>query len=255
MALLDDLRQRRAAAREAADADPHPGRGGARDLAADELAAVPRARRREREADDAIEQEHERQLAEVRAASPRRPGPDPEPRRAWTPPARSGRRSSPRTRPRSRSTATCPTSGPTTCPSPSRAASAGSRSTPATPSRRTATQAHGHRRLQPHRPAPRRDVQPSWRPAPPCVTTATGEDLVVPKSTGFVTSRDHRRGRQHHRERPDPGHGHARRRSSTPTTSRSARSWPTTPRPTCSTSWPARPRCRWGWAPPATATT
>jgi hypothetical protein len=47
------------------------------------------------------------------------------------------------------------------------------------------------------------------------VTTETGEDLVVPKSTGFVTS-------------------------ATPTTSRSPRSWPTTRPPTSSTSWPAK---------------
>jgi HK97 family phage major capsid protein len=78
VALLDDLRQRRTAAREAADAiltraaeDP----AGPRDLTPEEAAEHRAQVVAEREAQDAIEQEHERQLIEARAATTRRPGP------------------------------------------------------------------------------------------------------------------------------------------------------------------------------------
>jgi HK97 family phage major capsid protein len=77
VALLDDLRQRRADARTAVDAiltraaeDP----AGPRDLSADELAAYQARIVEQREADDAIEAEHARELAELRAAATRRPG-------------------------------------------------------------------------------------------------------------------------------------------------------------------------------------
>jgi HK97 family phage major capsid protein len=76
VALLDDLRQRRTAAREAADRileraaqDP----AGPRDLTAEEAAEHHAQVVAEREASDAIEQERDRELAELRAAATRRP--------------------------------------------------------------------------------------------------------------------------------------------------------------------------------------
>ena len=78
MALLDDLRQRRTAAREAADtileraaADP----AGPRDLTPDEVREHQAQVAAEREAGDAILAEHEREMAELRAAATRRQGP------------------------------------------------------------------------------------------------------------------------------------------------------------------------------------
>jgi HK97 family phage major capsid protein len=69
MPLLDDLRQRRTAAREAADAILTRAAEESRDLAADELREYQQQVVATREADDAIEVEHERLLAEARAAS------------------------------------------------------------------------------------------------------------------------------------------------------------------------------------------
>jgi len=69
VALLDDLRARRADARTAADEILTRAAAESRDLAADELAAYQQQVVATREADDAIEVEHERLLAEARAAS------------------------------------------------------------------------------------------------------------------------------------------------------------------------------------------
>jgi len=69
VALLDDLRNRRADARTAADEILTRAAGEQRDLAADELTAYQAQVVATREADDAIEAEHERLLAEARAAS------------------------------------------------------------------------------------------------------------------------------------------------------------------------------------------
>jgi HK97 family phage major capsid protein len=86
------------------------------------------------------------------------------------------------------------------------------------------------------------------------ITTATGEDLVVPKSTGFVTSAIIGEGASI--TESDPTLATVTLKAfSTPTTSRSAKSLPTTRPPTCSTSWPARPPCRWGSGRPGTAMT
>jgi HK97 family phage major capsid protein len=78
VALLDDLRAKRSAAREAADAvltraaeDP----AGPHDLTPDELREYQAQVVAQREADDAIEAERDREVAELRAAATRRPGP------------------------------------------------------------------------------------------------------------------------------------------------------------------------------------
>jgi HK97 family phage major capsid protein len=75
VALLDDLAQRRTAARTAGDAVLERAASEQRDLTADELAEHQAQVVAEREAGDAILAEHERQLAEARAAATRRPGP------------------------------------------------------------------------------------------------------------------------------------------------------------------------------------
>jgi F0F1-type ATP synthase membrane subunit b/b' len=72
--LLDELRQRRTTAREAADAILTRAQEETRDLTADELAQYQARIVEQREADDAIEAERDRELAELRAAQTRRPG-------------------------------------------------------------------------------------------------------------------------------------------------------------------------------------
>jgi HK97 family phage major capsid protein len=75
MPLLDDLRQQRSAAREAADAILTRAQAETRDLTADELRDYQARVVEQREADDAIEAERDREVAELRAAATRRTGP------------------------------------------------------------------------------------------------------------------------------------------------------------------------------------
>ena len=72
--LLDQLRDRRAAARTAADAILTRAAEEQRDQTPDELAEHGRQVVAEREAADAMDAERDRQLAELRAAATRRPG-------------------------------------------------------------------------------------------------------------------------------------------------------------------------------------
>jgi hypothetical protein len=78
LSLLEELRQRRTAARTAADAvltraaeDP----AGPRDLTPEELADYQAQVVAQREAEDAIEAEHDREVAELRAVSTRQQAP------------------------------------------------------------------------------------------------------------------------------------------------------------------------------------
>jgi HK97 family phage major capsid protein len=73
--LLDQLRERRDAARAAQDTVLTRAAEEQRDLTGDELAEHGRQVAAEREAADAMDAERDRQLAEVRAAATRRPGP------------------------------------------------------------------------------------------------------------------------------------------------------------------------------------
>jgi hypothetical protein len=73
--LLDQLREQRTAARAAQDAVLTRAAEESRDLTPDELAEHGRHVAAEREAADAADAERDRQLAEVRAAATRRPGP------------------------------------------------------------------------------------------------------------------------------------------------------------------------------------
>jgi hypothetical protein len=73
--LLDQLREQRATARTAADEILTRAAEEQRDPNPDELATYQQQVMAEREANDAIEREHARQLAEVRAMATRRNGP------------------------------------------------------------------------------------------------------------------------------------------------------------------------------------
>jgi HK97 family phage major capsid protein len=73
MTLLDELRQRRATAREAGDTILTRVAAEQRELTPDELQQYQQHVVAQREADDAIEQERDRELAELRAAATRRP--------------------------------------------------------------------------------------------------------------------------------------------------------------------------------------
>ena len=75
MALLDELREQRAAARTAADQVLERAAAEQRDLTAEEATAYREQVAAERASNDAIEAEHARQLAEALAAPTRRPGP------------------------------------------------------------------------------------------------------------------------------------------------------------------------------------
>ena len=75
MALLDQLREQRAAARTAADTILERAATDQRDLTADELTAYQAQVVAQREADDGIEAERDREVAELRAAATRRLGP------------------------------------------------------------------------------------------------------------------------------------------------------------------------------------
>jgi len=73
--LLDRLRDQRAAARTAADEILTRAAAEQRDPSPEELGAYQAQVLAEREANDALEAERDRQLAEVRAMATRRPGP------------------------------------------------------------------------------------------------------------------------------------------------------------------------------------
>src|SRR5215216_3688807 len=73
--LSDQLREQRTAARAAQDTVLNRAAEEGRDLTPDELAEHGRHVVAEREASDALDAERDRQLAEVRAAATRRPGP------------------------------------------------------------------------------------------------------------------------------------------------------------------------------------
>jgi hypothetical protein len=72
VALLDDLRGQRDSARAGSDEILTRAAAEGRDLAADELAEYQARVTAEREANDALEREHARQLDEVRAMATRK---------------------------------------------------------------------------------------------------------------------------------------------------------------------------------------
>jgi HK97 family phage major capsid protein len=186
VALLDDLRQRRTAAREAADAILQRAAEESRDLAADEVAAYREQVVAQREADDAIEQEHERLLAEARAAS--RAGRGPTLSRQALDTARAFRSAiyakSPQ--PIEVYAEDLADDWPDDVPEPLGRVGRVRVHTRDT-LKSTATQAMGvdvYSRIVQHLV----ETSSLMAAGATVVTTATGESLVVPKSTGFVSS-------------------------------------------------------------------
>jgi HK97 family phage major capsid protein len=183
--LLDELRQRRVTAREAADTILERAASESRDLASDELAAYQARVVEQREADDAIEAEHERQLAEARAAARGNRGPvlsraDQEVARAF------------RAAIYSKSPAPIEIYSDLTDDWPDDLPEVQGRVGRVKVHTRdltkgTATQAMGadvYSRIVQHMV----ETSSVMAAGATVITTGTGEDLIVPKSTGFVTS-------------------------------------------------------------------
>jgi HK97 family phage major capsid protein len=185
MPLLDQLRQRRADARTAADAILTRAADEQRDLAADELADYQARVVEQREADDAIEAEHERQLAEARAAS--RAGRGPVLSRAALDTARAFRSAIFSRNPAPIEVySDLPDEWPDDLPEPQGRTGRVQIHTRDT-LKTSATQALStdvYSKIVQHLV----ETSSLMAAGATVVTTATGEDLVIPKSTGFVTS-------------------------------------------------------------------
>jgi HK97 family phage major capsid protein len=185
LSLLDQLREQRAAARTAADRILTRAADEGRDLAPDEAAAHREQVIAEREAQDAIEQEHERQLAEARAAARGPRGPVLSRQAADT--ARAFRAAIFAKRPEPIEVwSDLPDEWPDDAPEPLVRMGRVQVHTRDT-LKSTATQAMGtdvYGRIVQHLV----ETSSIMAAGATVVTTATGEDLVVPKSTGFVTT-------------------------------------------------------------------
>jgi HK97 family phage major capsid protein len=186
VALLDELRTKRTAAREAADQVLERAAGESRDLTADELQQYQARVVEQREADDAIEAEHERQLAEARAAACGNRGPVLS--RAALDTARAFRSAifakSPQ--PIEVYAEDLGDEWPDDVPEPLGRVGRVRVHTRDT-LKSTATQALGtdvYSRIVAHLV----ETSSLMAAGATVVTTATGEDLVVPKSTGFVST-------------------------------------------------------------------
>jgi HK97 family phage major capsid protein len=186
VALLDDLRERRTAARTAADTILTRAAEESRDLAADELRDYQARVVEQREADDAIEQEHERQLAEARAAA--RAGRGPVLSRAALDTARAFRSAIYAKNPAPIEVySELPDEWPDDLPEPVAGRVGRVQVHTRDTLKSTATQAMGtdvYTTIVQHLV----ETSSLMRAGATVVTTATGEDLVIPKSTGFVTS-------------------------------------------------------------------
>jgi HK97 family phage major capsid protein len=186
VALLDDLRQRRTAAREAADQILTRAAEDQRDLAADELAQYQARVVEQREADDAIEAEHERQLAEARAAA--RTGRGPVLSRQALDTARAFRSAIYAKNPAPIEVySELPDEWPDDLPEPVQGRVGRVQVHTRDTLKSTATQAMGvdvYSRIVQHMV----ETSSLMAAGATVITTATGEDLVVPKSTGFVSS-------------------------------------------------------------------
>jgi HK97 family phage major capsid protein len=185
--LLDDLRGQRAAARTAADDILTRAATEGRDLTPEEFAEHTRQVTAEREATDAMEQERERQLAEVRAMATR--GRQPVLSRQAAEVARQFRAAifakSPA--PIEVFAEQLPDEWPDDVPEPVYGRSGRVRVHTRDLLTTTATQAMG---TDVYSTSVRHLVETSalMRAGATVVTTETGENLVVPRSTGFVTS-------------------------------------------------------------------
>jgi HK97 family phage major capsid protein len=186
VALLDDLRQRRADARTAADAILTRAAEEQRDLAADELREYQQQVIATREADDAIEQEHERLLSEARAAQ--RAGRGPTLNRQALDTARAFRSAIFAKNPAPIEVySELPDEWPDDLPEPVAGRVGRVQVHTRDTLKSTATQAMG---VDVYSTIVQHLVETSsiMAAGATVITTATGEDLVVPKSTGFVSS-------------------------------------------------------------------
>jgi len=186
MALLDDLRARRADARTAADEILTRAAEESRDLAADELTQYQAQVVATREADDAIEQEHERLLAEARAAS--RAGRGPTLNRQALDTARAFRSAIYAKNPQPIEVySELPDEWPDDLPEPVQGRVGRVQVHHRDTLKTTATQALT---TDVYTQIVRHLVETSsiMAAGATVVTTATGESLIIPKSTGFVSS-------------------------------------------------------------------
>jgi HK97 family phage major capsid protein len=186
MPLLDELREKRTAARTSADEVLERAAGESRDLSADELATYQRHIIEQREADDAIEREHERQLAEARAAARGNRGPTLS--RAALDTARAFRSAIFAKNPQPIEVySDLPDEWPDDFPEPVATRVGRVQVHTRDTLKTTATQALStgvYSTIVQHLV----ETSSLMAAGATVVTTATGEDLVIPKSTGFVTS-------------------------------------------------------------------
>jgi HK97 family phage major capsid protein len=186
MPLLDDLRQRRTTAREAADAILTRAAEEQRDLAGDELVQYREHVAAMHEAGDAIEQEHERLLAEARAASRAPRGPVLSRQALDT--TRAFRSAIYAKNPAPIEVySELPDEWPDDLPEPIQGRVGRVQVHTRDTLKSTATQAMGvdvYSRIVQHLV----ETSSIMAAGATVLTTATGEDLIVPKSTGFVTS-------------------------------------------------------------------
>jgi HK97 family phage major capsid protein len=184
--LLDQLREQRAQARTSGDEILTRAASEGRDLAADELAAYQAQVVATREADDAIEAEHERLLAEARAAS--RAGRGPTLNRQALDTARAFRSAIFSKNPAPIEVwSELPDEWPDDLPEPVQGRVGRVQVHTRDTLKSTATQALGtdvYGSIVQHLV----ETSSLMAAGATVVTTSTGEDLVVPKSTGFVTT-------------------------------------------------------------------
>jgi HK97 family phage major capsid protein len=185
--LLDQLRQQRAAARTAGDEILTRAAGEGREPTPDELAQYQAQVLAEREAADAMEAERDRQLAEVRAMATRRQSPTLTREAAETARAFRSAIFAKNPQPIEVYASELDDEWPDDVPEPVMGRSGRVRLHTRDTLKSTATQALGvdvYGRIVQHLV----ETSSIMRAGATVVTTETGEDLVVPKSTGFVTT-------------------------------------------------------------------
>jgi HK97 family phage major capsid protein len=185
--LLDQLRERRGEARTAADEILTRAASDGRDPAPDELATYQAHVTAEREAADAMEAERDRQLAEVRAMATRRTGPVLTRQAAETAAAFRSAIFAKSPQPIEVYAEQMADEWPSDVPEPVYGRAGRVRLHTRDTLKSTATQALGvdvYGRIVMHLV----ETSSLMRAGATVVTTETGEDLVVPRSTGFVTS-------------------------------------------------------------------
>jgi HK97 family phage major capsid protein len=185
--LLDDLRGQRDTARTAADEILTRAASEARDPSPEELATYQVQVAAEREANDAIEREHARQLAEVRAIAIRSRGPQLTREAAEVASAFRSAIFAKNPQPIEVYASQLGDEWPEDVPEPVYGRSGRVRVHTRDTLKSTATQAIGvdvYGRIVQHLV----ETSAIMRAGATVITTETGEDLVVPRSTGFVTS-------------------------------------------------------------------